>query len=127
MLLQTAMSNPSQMHRGSCHCGKVRYQVEIDLAQPVVACNCSICQRSGTLLAFVPASKFQLLSGEADLRDYQFNRNKIHHLFCTTCGIKSFARGELPDGTPMAAVNVRCLEGVELDGLTVQKFNGRDH
>ena len=121
------MSNPSQMHRGSCHCGKVRYQVEIDLAQPVVACNCSICQRSGTLLAFVPASKFQLLSGEADLRDYQFNRNKIHHLFCTTCGIKSFARGELPDGTPMAAVNVRCLEGVELDGLTVQKFNGRDH
>jgi hypothetical protein len=111
---------------GGCHCGKVRYRVTgLDLEKPVIACNCSICGRSGSMLAFVPAEKFELVSGEEALRDYTFNKNSIHHLFCTTCGIKSFARGAMPDGTPMAAVNVRCIDGVELDDLNVQKFDGR--
>jgi len=110
---------------GSCHCGKVRYEVAIDLDQPVISCNCSMCGRSGTLLSFVPAPQFSLLSGEEALRDYEFNRHAIHHLFCTTCGIKPFARGKMPDGTPMVAVNVRCLEEVDLDALNVQKFDGK--
>ena len=90
------MSEPTK-HTGGCHCGKVRYQVEIDLAQPVIACNCSMCGRSGTLLAFVPAEKFELLQGEDSLKDYKFNKHAIHHLFCTSCGIKSFARGASAD------------------------------
>lgn len=114
-------------HHGSCHCGRVRYQVTLDLGKPVISCNCSMCGRSGTLLAFVPASGFKLLAGEDALGDYQFNKHVIHHLFCTTCGIKAFARGQMPDGTPTVAVNVRCLENVDLDGLTVQKFDGKSH
>ena len=119
------MAQPT-MHTGSCHCGKVRYQVELDLSQPVIACNCSICQRSGSLLAFVPAAKFELLSGESDLKDYQFNKHAIHHMFCSNCGIKSFARGQMPDGSPMAAINVRCLEDVEdVEKLSIKHFDGR--
>src|SRR4029078_105870 len=96
-------------YTGGCHCGKVRYQVEADLSGPVISCNCSMCGRTGTLLTFVPAKQFTLLSGEDALTDYQFNKHVIHHLFCKTCGIKSFARGTGRDGQPTVAINVRCL------------------
>jgi hypothetical protein len=112
-------------YQGSCHCGKVRYEVALDLERPVVGCNCSMCGRSGTLLSFVPASEFQLLAGEDALSDYQFNKRVIHHLFCATCGIKPFARGQGPDGTPTVAVNVRCLEGVDVSSLSVHMVDGK--
>lgn len=114
----------TQKYTGSCHCQKVRYEVNLALTN-VMSCNCSICSRSGALLSFVPAAQFTLLSGEDGLTDYQFNKHNIHHVFCSSCGIKSFARGKRPDGTPMVAVNVRCLEGVELDKLEVQHFDGK--
>src|SRR5688572_28583407 len=110
---------------GSCHCGKVRYEVALDLTKPVISCNCSMCGRSGTLLAFVPAPQFTMLSGEDVLRDYQFNQHAIHHLFCTQCGIKPFARGQQADSTPMVALNVRYIEGMDLDALNIQKFYGK--
>ena len=118
------MSEPTK-HTGGCHCGKVRYQVEIDLAQPVIACNCSMCGRSGTLLAFVPAEKFELLQGEDSLKDYKFNKHAIHHLFCTSCGIKSCARGASADGKEMAAINVRCIDDVDLAALKINNFDGK--
>ena len=111
-------------YTGSCHCGAVRYTVEADLSQPVIACNCSMCNRSGTLLAFVPADKFKLEKGESSLTDYQFNKNVIHHLFCKVCGIKAFARGTGKDG-PTVAINVRCLEDVDLERLNVTKYDGK--
>ena len=96
----------AKSYEGGCHCGAVRYRVTTDFAR-VVACNCSICGRSGTLLTFVGADDFELISGEDALGDYQFAKRRIHHLFCRTCGIKSFARGPKQDGSPMIAVNVR--------------------
>ena len=116
---------PTQTYRGSCHCGQVRFEVALDLTQPVISCNCSMCGRSGTLLAFVPASAFTLASGEDALREYRFNTNKIQHLFCTTCGIKPFARSVGPNGEDMAAINVRCLEDVDLEGLSVHPYDGK--
>jgi hypothetical protein len=113
-------------YQGSCHCGAVRYSVEVDLDKPVTACNCSICGRTGTMLTFVPAESFKLEKGEDSLTDYQFNRKHIHHLFCKTCGVKSFARGEGPKG-PTVAINARCLEGVDLSKLTVQHYDGAKH
>ena len=112
-------------YTGSCHCGAVRYTVEADLSQPVLACNCSMCQRAGTLLSFVPAERFKLENGEDSLIDYQFNKHVIHHVFCKVCGIKSFARGVGPGGKEMAAINVRCLEGVDPNKLEVKHFDGR--
>lgn len=114
------------VHQGGCHCGAVRYRVELDLSQPVISCNCSICVRSGTLLAFVPVTAFTLEQGEEQLIDYQFNKKAIHHLFCKTCGIRSFARGESPRG-PMVAVNTRCLDGVDVGTLTINQVDGRSY
>ena len=111
-------------HRGSCHCGAVRYRVEIDLSQPVMQCNCSICSRTGTLLSFVPANAFTLEKGEDSLTDYQFNKKHIHHLFCRVCGVRSFARGQGPNG-PMVAINTRCLEDVDAATLPLQRFDGK--
>jgi hypothetical protein len=111
-------------YQGSCHCGAVRYEATTDLAN-VIACNCSMCGRSGTLLNFVPVTQFKLLAGEESLSDYQFNKHVIHHTFCKVCGIKSFARGVDPKGNEMRAINVRCLEGVDIDALAVTKFDGK--
>lgn len=115
----------SQHYKGSCHCGAVQYTVDADLSQPVIACNCSMCGRSGTLLFFVPSETFHLERGNDSLTDYQFGRHHIHHLFCKVCGIKPFARGAAPDGKEMTAVNARCLDGVEPAKLEIQQFDGR--
>jgi hypothetical protein len=115
-----------QTYKGSCHCGKVSYEAKVDLSQGVYSCNCSLCSRKGHLLAFISPEQFRLVSGdEKALTDYQFNHHVIHHLFCPTCGIQSFARGKKRDGTPMVAINVRCLDGVEIDTLKLTKVDGR--
>jgi hypothetical protein len=110
---------------GGCHCGTVRYEVETDLKQ-VISCNCSICTKHGLLLTFVPRSAFRLTAGEGKLKEYRFNKHVVQHLFCEGCGVESFAYGSMPDGTQMAAVNVRCLEGVDLSAIQLTPFNGKD-
>jgi hypothetical protein len=114
----------ARTYHGSCQCGAVAYDVEADIAQPVT-CNCSRCQRLGSVLAFAPREKFRLLSGEDNLTEYLFNRRAIRHLFCRTCGIESFAYGAMPDGTPMVAVNVNCLDGVDPRALPAKHLDGR--
>lgn len=111
-------------HQGGCHCGAVRYHVDLDLEQPAITCNCSICGRSGTMLSFVPAAKFTLDKGQDNLTSYQFNKKHIDHVFCKTCGIKSFARGKSRDGAEMIAVNVRCLDGIDLQTVPTKFFDG---
>jgi hypothetical protein len=88
-------------------------------------CNCSICSKTGTLLTFTPADQFKLLSGDDALADYQFGKKRIHHLFCQSCGIRSFARGTGPDGAEMRAINVRCLDGVDIGALALTPFDGK--
>ena len=73
-------------YTGGCHCGEVRFEVTADISS-VVACNCSICQKRGALWSFVPADNFALRAGAEDLRDYQFGKKSIHHLFCAQCGV----------------------------------------
>jgi hypothetical protein len=111
-------------HQGGCHCGKVRYEVKTDLGK-IMACNCSICAKQGLWLTFVPASEFKLISGEDALRDYQFAKRKVHHLFCSACGVESFGRGAKPDGTEMIAINVRCLDDVDVSKLAPRPFDGK--
>ena len=112
-------------HHGSCHCGAVKFSVESDLAH-VITCNCSMCRRAGTMLAFVPASSFRLESGETDLTSYHFNKKVIDHLFCKHCGIKPFGRGKSPDGTPTVAINVRCLDDFDSYHFTPVEYDGKN-
>jgi hypothetical protein len=111
-------------YRGSCHCGKVAYEVEGDI-QETFSCNCSLCSRRGGLLWFAPRDKFNLLRGQDDLTTYTFNKHVIQHQFCKHCGVQSFALGQDPRGNKMAAINIRCLEGFEFDRVPVKHIDGR--
>jgi len=113
-----------QTYKGSCHCGAVSYEVEADLDK-TVSCNCSRCGRLGSILTFSPVGSFRLLSGDGEMTEYQFNKHVIHHMFCSTCGIQTFARGTGRDGSEMIAVNARCLDGVDPDSLNPKKVDGR--
>ena len=115
----------TEKRSGGCHCGKVRYEVELDLSESVLECNCSHCEAKGMLLSFVPAERFTLLKGEDALSDYRFNTGKIQHRFCKTCGVQCFGQGEKPDGTPTYAINVRTIDDIDLAALTRKPFDGK--
>jgi hypothetical protein len=121
------VTNSPNTRRGGCHCGNVRYSIEIEKLEPVISCNCSICTKRGSLLTFVPADRFTLEQGGDSLKEYLFNKHVIHHQFCTNCGILSFAHGTGPDGRQMVAINVRSLDDIDVKSLQVTEFDGRSH
>ena len=112
------------LYRGSCHCGRVAFDVEGDI-QGALACNCSMCQRKGSLLWFVPRAQFSLRTPEDAAATYTFNKHVIRHRFCPTCGIHPYAEGTDPQGNAMAAFNLRCLDGIDLAAIPVHAFDGR--
>ncbi len=113
-------------YTGSCHCGRVRFAVEIaDPGAAALACNCSICGRRGSLLWFVPRDALRLAMPDERAASYAFGRAAIRHRFCPDCGIHAWGEGSDPQGRAMAAINVRCLEGVDVDSLPVEHFDGR--
>ncbi|MGR4872076.1 GFA family protein [Variovorax sp. LARHSF232] len=111
-------------YQGSCHCGRVKFEVEGDLTS-AMSCNCSICQRKGSLLWFVPRGAMRLLTPEEDTSAYLFNKHQITHRFCPVCGIHPYGEGTAPSGEAMAAVNIRCIEGIDLQGIPVTHYDGR--
>jgi hypothetical protein len=110
-------------YRGSCQCGAVRIEAELDL-DGAITCNCSRCRRLGVVYAFAPEARFRLVTGEGATTEYLFNKHAIAHRFCATCGIEVYAMGALPDGTRMAAVNANCLDGVEPRALSPRHVDG---
>lgn len=111
-------------YKGGCQCRAVSYEVDVDIDN-AITCNCSRCQKLGFVLAFAPRTSFSLKSGAADLTEFLFNQKRIQHLFCKVCGVESFAYGEAPDGTAIAAINVNCLDGVEPRALQCKHVDGR--
>lgn len=112
------------IHQGSCHCGRIAFTLEGEIAG-VIECNCSLCRRRGSLLAFFPREALTLETDEADMATYRFNTRKLAHHFCPACGIAPFSEGDHPrTGARMAAVNVRCLQGVEPAALAITRFDG---
>lgn len=111
-------------YKGRCHCGQISFEVEGTLEQ-AMECNCSHCSRKGYLLWFLPRSKLKLFSSEADLATYTFNKHVIKHHFCPKCGCAPFGFGNDRSGAATAAVNVRCLEGVDLSSIKRVPIDGR--
>ena len=110
-------------YEGGCHCGRVRLRVRGDLAD-ASDCNCSICTMKGILHLVVPREQFELLQGENAITTYEFNTGVAKHTFCRYCGIHAFyTPRSLPDGV---SVNIRCLDGVDLDSVRPRPFDGRN-
>lgn len=111
-------------HAGGCHCGAVRYEVDVPEDVVVSDCNCSICRMSGYLHLIVPKSGFRLIRGSDDLSTYTFNTGVAQHYFCRNCGIKSFyVPRSHPDGI---SVNARCLDGAASLDLRIEPFDGQN-
>ncbi|WP_346837462.1 GFA family protein [Microbulbifer sp. SAOS-129_SWC] len=116
-------------HTGSCHCGEVRFEVDLDLSSGTGKCNCSFCTKQRAWNALVPPQDFRLVQGEEALSDYQFGSRVGRQLFCRHCGVRPFARGYIEEiGGDYFAVNVAALDGVsaaELGSAPVRYFDGR--
>ena len=111
-------------YTGNCHCKKVSFEVDMTM-EGIISCNCSYCSIKGLWLGFVKRDAFTLLSGEGNLTTYKFNKHVIDHTFCKDCGTQAFSFGNGPDGSPVVAVNVRSLNGVDLDTLKVIPYDGK--
>jgi hypothetical protein len=110
---------------GACHCGRITFEVEADLEEEtILECNCSICRKKGFLHLIVPPERFELLSGADLLREYRFHTETAIHRFCEVCGIHPFYS---PRSHPEHVdVNVRCLDGVDVEQLEIERFDGRN-
>ena len=116
-------------YRGSCHCGAVTFEADIDLAQGTLRCNCSICFKARFWSAIVQPAAFRLLSGADDLTLYQFATRRDQHLFCRHCGIRAFGIGQAPRWGEFYAVNVTCLDDVtpeELASAPITYLDGKN-
>ena len=111
-------------HTGSCHCGAIAFEFDGEIDSGL-ACNCSICSRKGSLLWFVPRAAVRFSTPDDAAATYLFNKHVIRHRFCRVCGIHTHGEGTDPKGNAMAAINLRCIEGLDLDAIPVQRFDGR--
>ena len=119
-----------QTYHGSCHCGKVRFEADIDLEAGTGKCNCSICAKRRVWAARIKPEDFRLLSGEEDLADYQFGTDSVHHRFCKTCGVAPFGHGVIEQASgAFVTIHIACLDGIDdavLAELPVRYMDGRN-
>lgn len=112
-------------HSGSCHCGAVRYEVDVELNGRATKCNCSICMKLGTTGTNVKPSQFRLLAGEGSLT--QYSRNPVaRRSFCSVCGTHCFSRGDIPElGGAFVGLNVNTFDDVDVGLLAISHWDGR--
>lgn len=122
----------NKTHHGSCHCGAVKYQATLDLAEGTGRCNCSWCTKARTWNAGVAPANFKLLAGEGELTDYgkEWPGGSVHHLFCKHCGVYVYGHGHIPEmGGDFVGIHVNTLDDASVDELMsgpLRYANGRD-
>jgi hypothetical protein len=110
-------------NQGSCHCGAVTFEFNGEVKEGL-SCNCSHCDIKGAVLHFLPKQEVAILSGKDNLTTYTFNKHAIKHQFCNVCGVQPFGFADSPNGE-MAAINLRTVPSINIEGITINKYNGK--
>lgn len=111
------------LYKGHCHCGRIAFKVEGTLTE-AMSCNCSLCQRKGSLMWFVPRKSMHLLTPDENASTYTFHKHIIKHRFCPVCGVHTYGEGTDTKGNRMVSINIRCLEKIDLDSIPVVQCDG---
>jgi hypothetical protein len=123
---ETANAVGTKTYTGSCHCGAVRFQCDLDLGKPASRCNCTVCTKLAWLGGSVKPSAFKLLRGDEHLGAYAWGGKTGTRHFCKTCGTHCFGPGDLPQlGGAFVSINYNCLDDVELGDVSVVYWDGR--
>jgi hypothetical protein len=118
----------SKTYKGSCHCGAVTFEAELDFAEGTGKCNCTMCWKSRKWGIGIKPAAFRLLTGKDSLGDYT-KSNVVHHLFCKVCGVQPYGFGNIPEiGGEYVSINVACLDDLAVEELVaapVKLMDGR--
>ncbi len=116
----------AKQYQGHCHCGTVRFEIELDPSKGAGRCNCSICSRTAVTSAIVKPEAFKLLSGESALSSYQWGPKVSTRYFCSTCGVHCFARGHLKElGGDYVSVNLNCIDAIDPNAIPIVYWDGQ--
>ncbi|MEP7120819.1 MAG: GFA family protein [Byssovorax sp.] len=108
----------TKTYRGSCHCGKVTFEADLDLAKGTGKCSCSICWKTRAWGVQIKPDAFRALTGREELTEYQFNTKSVHHAFCKHCGARPYEWGHIAQmGGDFVTINVACLDDLDVADL----------
>ncbi len=123
-MTENSKNQVKKLLHGGCHCGAIQFEALVDITQPLLQCNCSICSMTGFIHLFVPHQDFQLQQGLDQLTSYQFNTAQANHLFCSVCGVKSFYQ---PRSHPKSwSINAHCLKNFDFNMAVIKTFDGQN-
>jgi hypothetical protein len=105
-------------YHGSCHCGNIRFEATIDLANGTMRCNCSFCLKIRCWAVAVSPESFRLVAGEADLKEYRFGAKNERHFFCKHCGVRPYGLGNSSRLGKFYGVSVGCLDDAAVEELS---------
>lgn len=112
-----------QHYAGGCHCGGVRFTIDLDLDQ-TNSCNCANCKKRGLIFWFALPERFRLTVGDGGTQEYLFSKRAIEYQVCAVCGAEVFFHSEMPDGAETVAINARCIDNIDLAQLKVAPYVG---
>lgn len=110
----------------SCHCGALKLEINGAIPAAVTSCNCSICRRSGALVAYYNPKNVRILAEAGATDEYSWGDKSIAFVRCSTCGCFSHWRSLDPNMTDRMGVNVRLFTNVDFTKIKVRRFDGAD-
>ncbi len=122
----TQTNTTTRTLQGSCHCGKVKFEVQADPGRGASRCNCSVCTKLGALSSIVKPEAFTLLTPEAELGVYEWGAKISKRFFCRACGTHCFGRGHLAEvGGDYVSFSYNTVDDFEISELPVVHWDGR--